>query len=115
WTDHAFWSKWSTENSFQVENKQQRTEKVRIWNIPDTALVSSRQNILTNLYFNRNGKHFQEHLGYWIRKQKDFLNTGFETFDTREYFSKSTILYTSQINSLFELKWRNVVQSATSF
>lgn len=115
WTDHRFWSKWSTENSFQVENKQQRTGKVRIWNIPDTSLVSSRQNILTNLYFNRNGKNFQEHLGYWIRKQKDFLNTGFETYDSYEYFSRSTILYSNHVNSQVELKRRDVNQSASSF
>lgn len=115
WTKHDFWSKWSTENSFHIENKQQRTGKLRIWNIPDTALVSSRQNVLTNLYFNRNGKVFQEHLGYWVRKQKNFLHTGFETYDTKEYFSKSTILFSSRINSLVEVKWRRVHQAATSF
>ncbi len=115
WTDHKFWSRWSTENSFHIENKQQRTGKIRLWNIPDTSLVSSRQNVLSNLYFNRNGKIFQEHLGYWVRKQKDFLHTGFETFDTREFFTKSTIIYSGQVNSLLDLKWRLVDQSATAF
>ena len=115
WTDHTFWSKWSTENSMQIENKQQRSGKVRLWNIPDTSLISSRQNILTNLYFNRGGSKFQEHIGYWIRKQKDFLNTGFETYDTYEYFSKSTLFYSSTVNSLVDVKRRRVTQSANSF
>lgn len=115
WTDHTFWSKWSTENSMQIENKQQKSAKVRLWNIPDTSLISSRQNILTNLYFNRGGSKFQEHIGYWMRKQKDFLNTGFETYDTYEYFSKSTLFYSSTINSLVDVKRRRVTQSANSF
>lgn len=115
WTTHDFWSKWSTDNSIQIENKQQRTGELSLWNIPDTALVSARQNVLTNLYFNRNGKVIQEHLGYWVRKQKDFLHTGSESFDSQEYFSKTTLLFSNRINSFIELKKRITHQSATSF
>lgn len=115
WTDHDFWSRWSTDNSIHLENKILRTGRIRIWNVPDSSLIASRQNVLANLYYNRSGKYVQEHLGYWIRNQKDFLSSGFESFNTRSIFSKTTINYTNSINSLLDLKNRVVLQTAPSF
>lgn len=115
WTEHRFWSKWAAENSLLIDNKQLREDRIHLWNIPDSALISSRRNALINLYYNRRGQKFQEHLGYWVRRQKDFLNSGSEGYGTREWFSKSTVLYSGSSQSLWEVRHTLTEQKAETF
>lgn len=115
WTDHPFWSKWSSENSFRIDKRQLREGKIHLWEIPDSTLISSKEDLLSNLYFNQNGQKFQQHVGFWMRNQKDFLQSGFENNRNKEIFSKSTVLYTSSLHSLWEIKQKLLHQTAENF
>jgi|GEM_PF-4448017 len=115
WTDHPFWSKWSSENSVRIDKRQLRKGKIHLWAIPDSALITSRENLLTNLYYNQNGQKIQQHFGFWVQNQKDFLQSGFENHRSKEYFTKTTLLYTSSLHSIWEIKQKIFDQSAENF
>src|SRR5699024_4496817 len=110
-----FWSKWSSENSFRIDKRQLREGKIHLWEIPDSTLISSKEDLLSNLYFNQNGQKFHQHVGFWMRNQKDFLQSGFENNRNKEIFSKSTVLYTSSLHSLWEIKQKLLHQTAENF
>lgn len=114
-SDHQFWSKWATENSFRIENKQQKGNRIRVFDIPDSSLITSQVNVLSNVYFNRTGRKFQQHFGYWIRNQKSFLNSGFEKYSSKDIFSKTTIGFSTAVNTLIEVNRRLVAQRAENF
>lgn len=115
WTEHHFWSKWSSENSVRIDKRQLRKGKLHLWQIPDSALITSKENLLTNLYYNQNGQKIQQHFGLWIQNQKDFLQSGFEKHRSKETFSKTTLLYTSSLHSVWEIKQKIHNQSAENF
>lgn len=114
-SEHGFWSLLDLENSIRIENKQLRLTQIKIFNIPDSALISSQINVLNHLYMNRNGKTIQQQFGHNFRKQKSFLNYGFESFATRQYFTKSTIRLNNVLQTLIEISRRQVDQATDNF